>query len=138
MEFKKLGATSVRIPDIGLGTWKYAGGIAPLRAGMECGACLIDTAEVYGTEEVVGEAVRGVREQAFVATKVLPFQLSSIGPWLTLTVTAILILVLDALSPKSRKVCFSWLAVAGLAVAAIQTIALRYTYRYNWNSTEEP
>ena len=52
------------------------------------------------------------------------FHLSSIGPWLTLTVTAILILVLDALSPKGRKVNFSWLAVAGLAVAAIQTLTL--------------
>ncbi len=52
------------------------------------------------------------------------FQLSSIGPWLTLTVTAILILVLDALSPKGRKVCFSWLALAGLAVAAFQTVGL--------------
>jgi NADH-quinone oxidoreductase subunit N len=52
------------------------------------------------------------------------FQLSSIGPWLTLTVTAILILVLDALSPKGRKVCFSWLALAGLALAALQTIGL--------------
>jgi NADH-quinone oxidoreductase subunit N len=52
------------------------------------------------------------------------FQLSSIGPWLTLTVTAILILLLDALSPKTRKVCFSWLALAGLAVAGLQTIGL--------------
>ncbi|MDO9071199.1 MAG: proton-conducting transporter membrane subunit, partial [Deltaproteobacteria bacterium] len=56
------------------------------------------------------------------------FHLSSIGPWLTLTVTAILILVLDALSPKGRKVCFSWLALAGLVVAAFQTIGL-------WGST---
>ena len=56
------------------------------------------------------------------------FQLSSIGPWLTLTVTAILILVLDALSPKGRKICFSWVALAGLAVAAFQTIGL-------WGST---
>src|SRR5665811_1073905 len=62
-------------------------------------------------------------------TFILPsFHLSSIGPWLTLTVTAILILVLDALSPKGRKVCFSWLALAGLAVAAFQTIGL-------WGST---
>ena len=52
------------------------------------------------------------------------FHLSSIGPWLTLTVTAILILVLDALSPKGRKVCFSWLALVGLAVAAFQTFCL--------------
>jgi NADH-quinone oxidoreductase subunit N len=52
------------------------------------------------------------------------FHLSSIGPWLTLTVTAILILLLDALSPKGRKSGFSWLALAGLAVAAFQTIGL--------------
>ncbi|MGA9756145.1 MAG: NADH-quinone oxidoreductase subunit N [Desulfobaccales bacterium] len=52
------------------------------------------------------------------------FHLSSIGPWLTLTVTAILILVLDALSPKGQKGCFSWVALVGLAVAAIQTIGL--------------
>jgi NADH-quinone oxidoreductase subunit N len=52
------------------------------------------------------------------------FQLCSIGPWLTLTVTAILILVLDALSAKGRKVNFSYLALAGLAVAAVQAIGL--------------
>jgi NADH-quinone oxidoreductase subunit N len=53
------------------------------------------------------------------------FELSSIGPWLTLTLTAILILVLDALSPKGgKKACFSWIALAGLVVAAFQTIGL--------------
>ena len=53
------------------------------------------------------------------------FHLSSIGPWLTITITAILILMLDALSPKGgRKVCFSWLALAGLLVAAFQTVGL--------------
>ena len=53
------------------------------------------------------------------------FQLSSIGPWLTLTVTAILILVLDALSPKGgKKACFSGLALVGLVVAAFQTVGL--------------
>jgi NADH-quinone oxidoreductase subunit N len=53
------------------------------------------------------------------------FHLSSIGPWLTLTVTAILILVLDALSPKGgKKACFSGLALLGLVVAAFQTVGL--------------
>jgi NADH-quinone oxidoreductase subunit N len=52
------------------------------------------------------------------------FHLSSIGPWLTLTVTAILILVLDALTPKGRRSFFPELALAGLAVAAYQTIGL--------------
>ena len=31
---------------------------------------MIDTAEAYGTEEVVGEAIRSIRDQVFVATKV--------------------------------------------------------------------
>jgi NADH-quinone oxidoreductase subunit N len=52
------------------------------------------------------------------------FHLSSIGPWLTLTVTAILILVVDALSPKGQKAYSPQLALLGLALAALQTIGL--------------
>jgi len=52
------------------------------------------------------------------------FQLSSIGPALTLTVTAILILLLEALSPKGRKAYFPQLSLAGLALAAFQAIGL--------------
>ena len=70
MEFKELGATGVKIPEIGLGTWQYSGGIEPLRKGITLGAFLIDTAEMYGTEGVVGEAVKGQRQQVFIATKV--------------------------------------------------------------------
>lgn len=33
---------------------------------------VIDTAEMYGTEDLVGEAVRGCRERAFLVSKVLP------------------------------------------------------------------
>jgi len=62
----------LRLPEIGLGTWQYRGGVGPLRRGIELGACLIDTAEGYGTEGVVGEAIRGVRDRVFVATKALP------------------------------------------------------------------
>lgn len=70
MEQKKLGAAGVMVSEIGLGTWRYRGGIEPLRAGIELGAYLIDTAEGYGTEEIVGEAVSGIRESVFIATKV--------------------------------------------------------------------
>ena len=70
MEMKQLGSTSVMVPEIGLGAWNYTGGVEPLRRGVELGAFLIDTAEVYGTEEAVGQAVRGIREKVFVATKV--------------------------------------------------------------------
>ncbi len=46
--------------------------IRALRRGLELGMTLIDTAEMYGTEELVGEAVRGCREKAFIVSKVLP------------------------------------------------------------------
>jgi diketogulonate reductase-like aldo/keto reductase len=72
MEFKKMGKSQVLWPEIGLGTSNYAGGIEPLRAGIEHGAILIDTAESYGTEEVVGKAIRGLRDRVFLATKVSP------------------------------------------------------------------
>jgi diketogulonate reductase-like aldo/keto reductase len=70
MEFKTLGDTGERIPEIGLGTWQYAAGPVPLRMGIALGATLIDTAERYGTEAAVGEAIRGLRHQVFLATKV--------------------------------------------------------------------
>jgi diketogulonate reductase-like aldo/keto reductase len=58
------------IPEIGLGVWRYSGGVEPLRRGIELGASFIDTAEIYGTEDVVGQAVKGVRDHVFLATKV--------------------------------------------------------------------
>ena len=70
MDLRELGATGVMVPEVGLGTWEYRGGVAPLRRGIELGATLIDTAEIYGTEGVVGEAVRGLRDRVFLATKV--------------------------------------------------------------------
>ena len=72
MEHKQLGNTGVKIPEIGLGTWSYTGGERPLRKGIELGAFLIDTAESYGTEEEVGQAIRGIRDRVFLATKVSP------------------------------------------------------------------
>ena len=70
MESKQLGNTGIMIPEIGLGTWRYRGGVEPLRKGIELGAALIDTAEGYGTERTVGRAVEGMRDSVFIATKV--------------------------------------------------------------------
>ncbi len=70
MELKPLGNTKVMVPEIGLGTWNYNGGIEPLRKGIEVGAYFIDTAEGYYTEDVVGQAINGIRNRVFVATKV--------------------------------------------------------------------
>lgn len=71
MERKPLGSSGVMVPEIGLGTWRYTGGPEPLRRGVQLGANLIDTAEMYRTEDAVGEAIAGIRAQVFVATKVL-------------------------------------------------------------------
>src|SRR5512147_2003755 len=49
--------------------------IATLRLGLDLGATLIDTAEMYGdgrSEELVGEAIAGRRDQVFLVSKVLP------------------------------------------------------------------
>jgi diketogulonate reductase-like aldo/keto reductase len=70
MTHKPLGQTGVLLPDIGLGTWNYQGGPEPLRRGLDAGALFIDTAESYGSEVVVREAIAGQRERVFLATKV--------------------------------------------------------------------
>jgi len=72
VEYKHFPRTALRLPEIGFGTWRYRGGVLPLRKAIELGAHLIDTAESYGTEEIVGEAIRGVRDRVFLATKALP------------------------------------------------------------------
>lgn len=71
MDLKELGSTGVMLSEIGLGTWKYRGGVEPLRRGVELGAFLIDTAEMYRTEDVVGQAISGKRDSVFLASKVL-------------------------------------------------------------------
>ena len=71
MEYRELGRTGEMVPEIGLGTWKYSGGVEPLRKGIDLGANLIDTAEMYKTETAVGEAIKGLRDNVFLATKVL-------------------------------------------------------------------
>ena len=70
MNQKQLGNTGVKISEIGQGTWNYAGGVEPLRLGVSLGATHIDTAEIYGTEGVVGKAIEGIRDKVFLATKV--------------------------------------------------------------------
>jgi len=74
---------SESVAAIGQGTWymgedpsqrKYE--VAALQAGLECGLKLIDTAEMYaegGAEQVVGEALQGRRDSAFLVSKVYPW-----------------------------------------------------------------
>jgi diketogulonate reductase-like aldo/keto reductase len=70
------------LPAFGQGTWllgddpaKRAEEIATLRLGLDLGATLVDTAEMYGdgrSEELVGEAIAGRRDKVFLVSKVLP------------------------------------------------------------------
>lgn len=71
------------VPAIGQGTWfmgensaRRSQEVAALRAGVERGLTLIDTAEMYadgGAEEVVGEAIRGLRDRVMLVSKVYPW-----------------------------------------------------------------
>jgi diketogulonate reductase-like aldo/keto reductase len=75
------------VPVFGLGTWKmgedsrHASAEADaLKLGLDLGATLIDTAEMYGNAEaVVGEAIAGRRDAVFLVSKVLPSNASRSG-----------------------------------------------------------
>lgn len=70
------------IPRIGQGTWcmgddvsRREEEVAALRLGVELGMDLIDTAEMYGdgrSELLVGEAIKGIRDDIFLVSKVFP------------------------------------------------------------------
>ena len=77
------------LPRLGQGTWNMGDSpaarkeeLAALRAGIELGMTLIDTAEMYGngrSESLVAEAIAGVREKIFLVSKVLPSNASRKG-----------------------------------------------------------
>jgi len=71
-----------QMPALGQGTWfmgddrqRRKEEIDALRLGIDLGMRLIDTAEMYGSgasEELVGEAIAGRRDEVFLVSKVLP------------------------------------------------------------------
>lgn len=72
-----------RMPKMGMGTWCLGDHqatreteIDALRAGIDAGIKMIDTAEMYGegkSEELVGQAIRGYkRDDLFLVSKVYP------------------------------------------------------------------
>lgn len=89
MRYVEVGGA--RVSAIGLGTWQFGSSEwnygaeynrnearAIVRRALELGVNLIDTAEFYGfgrSERIVGEAIRGRRESAFLATKIFPIGL---------------------------------------------------------------
>ena len=86
MKTKAFGATGELLPVLGQGTWNLerdpTGAARSLRRGLELGLTHVDTAEMYGdgrVEEIVGDALRGLRERVFLASKVLPSNASYDG-----------------------------------------------------------
>lgn len=77
------------VPALGLGTWMMGErgahepeSVAALKRGIDLGMTLIDTAEMYGdggAEELVGQAIKGRRDQIFIVSKVLPSNASRTG-----------------------------------------------------------
>lgn len=91
MNFRRLGATNLCIPEIGLGTWPLGGqakagdevigrgqidekrAIATVHAAIESGVTFFDTADIYGlgrSEEILCKAVGDEWENVIVGTKV--------------------------------------------------------------------
>ena len=85
MQTRKLGYTDLHLTTVGLGTWAIGGpwlfgwgaqddadSIATIQAALDLGINWIDTAAIYGlghSEEVVGKAIKGRRDQVIIATK---------------------------------------------------------------------
>jgi len=78
-----------RVPALGMGTWNIgdhratrAEEIATLQMGLDMGLRLVDTAEMYGeglSESLIGEALAGRRDDAFLVSKVYPHNASRKG-----------------------------------------------------------
>lgn len=79
---REIGSSGVTASAVGLGTWAIGGwmwggtdeaeSIAAIRASLDAGVTLIDTAPAYGlgrSEEIVGKALKGRRDDAVIATK---------------------------------------------------------------------
>jgi aryl-alcohol dehydrogenase-like predicted oxidoreductase len=86
MERRKLGNSDLYITPIGLGAWALGGGgwyggwgpqddsdsIATIHCALDLGINWIDTAPYYGrghSEEIVGKAIAGRRDEVILATK---------------------------------------------------------------------
>ena len=86
MEMRKLGDSGLEVSVFGLGCWPMGGGdgwgdqdeklsIAAVHAALDSGLNFFDSAEGYNagvSEEVLGRALLGRREQAIIATKLSP------------------------------------------------------------------
>ncbi len=83
MQYRQLGSTGLEVSEIGFGTWGLGGdSYGPvddetskksLRLAFELGVTFYDTSDLYGnghSEEILGEALKEVRQKIVIATKV--------------------------------------------------------------------
>jgi len=82
MEHRQLGASDLKVPTVIFGAWAVGGwywgpqddaeSIRTIHAAIDAGITCIDTAPMYGmghSEEVVGRAIQGRRDEVIIATK---------------------------------------------------------------------
>lgn len=82
MQYRKLGSSELNVPIVSFGAWAIGGWMwggtddaaaaDAIRRAIDEGMTLIDTAPTYGmghSERIVGEAIRGRRDEVIVATK---------------------------------------------------------------------
>jgi L-galactose dehydrogenase len=76
-----LGRTGLEVSVLGLGTGGHSrvgqrSGLSKaqsadlVRAALDLGINVVDTAQAYGTEDIVGDALQGVRDRAVLSTKI--------------------------------------------------------------------
>ena len=79
MHYRRLGSSGLKVSAIGLGTNQFGGKVDfttannIIQAALDAGVNFIDTADTYQggrSEEAIGKAVAGKREQVLIATKV--------------------------------------------------------------------
>lgn len=81
--------SGITVPALGQGTWNMGENaarakdeIASLKTGLDLGMTLLDTAEMYadgGSEQIVGKAIEGRRDEVFLVSKVYPHNASRKG-----------------------------------------------------------
>lgn len=95
MEYVRLGRSDLKVSVFGMGTWQIGSGswgwekdftkqdvTEALSYGLDSGVNFIDTAELYGggrSEEIIGEILKGRREEIVLASKVFPTHLTYKG-----------------------------------------------------------
>src|SRR5512139_2058332 len=78
MEYRELGRTGWKVSTIALGTWAMGSqwgpvddrdSLAALNRALDLGVNFFDTADVYGSEYLLGKLRKSRREPFYIATK---------------------------------------------------------------------